>query len=203
MYRPATLKDVLNAFVEYKNSGRKHIVSYPSGFEKEITRPLLTLYDLDIGDYKECEVKDIFSFGESYLFHVVYNNRRECDLNDKYYLIDDECITVDGIDPIAELPEDCNTEPEMFGYIFLPKRDRDYYLNLAWPDSIDMLGSTLQYERHIDKDNAKYTFEWDGIDGTHTYHLIFSAEDKYMLMTNPDSFANNIENSIFTCEENW
>lgn len=203
------LKDVLTAFGIYKEYGCQHVVrcTTPGCSKKEVdTEEVLTLYDLDAGDYRECIIKNIFKCNgdetkwHDYIFHIIYTD----DNSEKYYAISDDLD--ESFDFIEVLDESESKYVLSCGepcdYMFLTRRDRDHYLNITWPQFIDTGDHTLSYENLIDKDHALYRLEWmDGNDNLHVHHIVLTNHDKCELLKNPYWFAESIESTIHSCHK--
>lgn len=204
------LKDVLTAFGIYKENGCQHVVGSTPGCSKAMTNTeeVLTLYDLDDGDYRECIIKNIFKCNgdetgcEDYIFHIIYTD----DNSEKYYAISDDLDESFDFIEVLDEPESkyVLSRDDPCDYMFLTRRDRDYYLNITWPQFIDTGDKTLSYENLIDIDHALYRLEWSsGANDKylHVHHIVLTNYDKCELLKDPCWFAQSIESSIYSCHE--
>lgn len=200
------LKEVLTAFKRYKDLNC-HIYRFATpGCAKETTdtEKVLTLYDLE-DNYRECQVTDIVRCKDDdvYIFHIIYTD----DKSERYYaIIGVSDKNHEGIDISDKSLEDYEIDCETFSfeYVFMTKRDREYYLNITWPKiiNVDESDYIFRYVNLIDKDRAIYSIEWtDGSNNFHEHQIVLSNEDKFELLLNPYEFASSIQNAILSCSE--
>lgn len=199
------LKEVLAAFKEYKeNNG--HVVRYTVGYEKATvnTEEVLTLYDVD-DDSRECQVTDIVRCKDDdvYIFHVIYtDDKSEYD----YAIIGVSDKNHEGIPVSDKSLEDYGIGGTYsFEYLFMTKRDRNYYLNMTWPNIITSDQDEtfkFRYQNQIDASRAIYSLEWlDGNNRRHIHNVVLSQEDKFELLTSPLDFAFSIQDALLSCHE--
>jgi hypothetical protein len=199
------LKEVLAAFKEYKeNNG--HVVRYTVGYEKATvnTEEVLTLYDVD-DDSRECQVTDIVRCKDDdvYIFHVIYtDDKSEYD----YAIIGVSDKNHEGIAVSDKSLEDYGIGGYYsFEYLFMTKRDRNYYLNMTWPNIITSDQDEtfkFRYRNQIDASRAIYSLEWlDGNNRCHIHNVVLNQEDKFELFTSPLDFAFSIQDALLSCPE--
>ena len=202
------LKEVLTAFKIYKeNNG--HVVRCTPGYAKPTanTKEVLTLYDLNDDNNRECQVVDIVRCKDDddvYIFHIIYeDDKSEYD----YAIMGVSDKNHEGIAVSDKSLEDYGMQcaPSSFEYLFMTKRDRDYYLNMTWPmfvtsDQDDNF--KFVYENQIDTSRAIYRFEWlDGNNRYHIHNVVLNQEDKLELFTSPLDFAFSIQDALLSCPE--
>jgi hypothetical protein len=199
------LKEVLAAFKEYKeNNG--HVIRYTVGYEKATvnTEEVLTLYDVD-DDSRECQVTDIVRCKDDdvYIFHVIYtDDKSEYD----YAIIGVSDKNHEGIAVSDKSLEDYGIGGYYsFEYLFMTKRDRNYYLNMTWPNIITSDQDEtfkFRYQNQIDASRAIYSLEWlDGNNRRHIHNVVLSQEDKFELLTSPLDFGFSIQDALLSCHE--
>jgi hypothetical protein len=202
------LKEVLTAFKRYKDLNYCHINKFATpGCAKVTTdtEEVLTLYDLD-DDNRECRVTNIVRCKDDdvYIFHIIYDDdKSEYD----YAIIGVSDKNHEGIDVSDKSLKDYEmlSAPSSFEYLFMTKRDRNYYLNMTWPKFVasDQNGTfKFRYQNQIDASRAIYSFEWlDGNNRCHIHNIVLSQGDKFELFTSPLDFAFSIQDALLSCPE--
>lgn len=199
------LKEVLTAFDVYKENNGHDTKCTPGCAKLTInTEEVLTLYDLD-DDNRECQVTDIVRCkgDDVYIFHITYtDDKSEYD----YAIIGVSDKNHEGIPVSDKSLEDYGIRyTSSFECLFMTKRDRDYYLNMTWPNLITSDQDEtfkFRYLNQIDASRAIYSLEWLSGNGKyHKHNVVLSQEDKFELFTSPLDFAFSIQDALLSCHE--